>query len=473
MSTSMRCCRTVPILMVVAVLVMIGAGRHEARAFPDGFEFTPLVFLGDPTPGGDTFTNDFESGVMNSRGDVMFVADVAEDEEGVFMLRKGRLSQLARAGEPAPGGGVFVLGPGAPVSLNDEGDGGFMFPLDPFSFPVGVNAGVYRVSHASTVTPVVIPGVTPVPGGGVFAGATPGPSLNNRGVIAFGGIVPTGQGVHLSDEPYVGLGAALYTADKQGRISAVVGPGDAAPGGGVFDWAGAPWINANADVAFMGHIAGEECRAANFFPQAILMFCLGSIYLRDGVSGKIQSIAHAGDAAPGGGVYRQATSPVLNDRGDIVFLGDLTPPPLASQVTGVYLYSKGATIAVAHPGDPMPGGGRFVTASTLIGWQVSVNNPGDVAFNAALDTDDNGDGVPDTGVFIWSHGSLRLVARTGTVIPRVGTVAHVVMGVLVMAPGAGFVPNSGATLNDPGQVVFGATLDDGRGVLLVATPKSH
>jgi hypothetical protein len=42
--------------------------------------------------------------------------------------------------------------------------------------------------------------------------------------------------------------------------------------------------------------------------------------------------------------------------------------------------------------------------------------------------------------------------------------------VLVLTPGSAFVHNSGATMNDHGQVVFGATLSDGRGVLLVATP---
>jgi hypothetical protein len=88
-----------------------------------------------------------------------------------------------------------------------------------------------------------------------------------------------------------------------------------------------------------------------------------------------------------------------------------------------------------------------------------------------LDTDDNGDGVPDTGLFVWSSGVLRLVARTGTQIPDIGEVAHLVMGVVVLLPGAGFVPNSGAMMNDHGQVMFGATLSDGRGVLLLATPE--
>jgi hypothetical protein len=131
-----------------------------------------------------------------------------------------------------------------------------------------------------------------------------------------------------------------------------------------------------------------------------------------------------------------------------------------------------------------------VTASPIIGWQIHVNNPGDVVFNATLDTStlstDNGEPIPDTGLYVWSHGSLRLVARTGTVIRGVGTIAHLVMNVLVVSDPespAVFVPNSGAHNNDRGQVVFGATLcdvgsspcatSDGRGVLLVATPKSH
>jgi hypothetical protein len=70
--------------------------------------------------------------------------------------------------------------------------------LSPFSFPIGVNSGVYLYSHNTrTVTPVVVPGATPAPGGGMFAGASFGPSLNNRGDFFFGGIVPTDKGIQL------------------------------------------------------------------------------------------------------------------------------------------------------------------------------------------------------------------------------------------------------------------------------------
>jgi hypothetical protein len=60
-------------------------------------------------------------------------------------------------------------------------------------------------------------------------------------------------------------------------------------------------------------------------------------------------------------------------------------------------------------------------------------------------------------VYVHSRGALHLVAGTGTLIPGTGTVADV----------SGLV---GGVLNDASQVFFWATLKDGRGVLLLATP---
>jgi hypothetical protein len=447
---------------------------------PGAFSYQLLATLGEPAPGEAGFwINDFEPATINNRGDVLFGADLGTTPdlstnygEGVFLQSKGQASLLARATADAPGGGSFDFLLLGPTTLNDEGDAAFDFTLSPFSSPIGVNSGVYRYSHQSqTVTPVVVPGVTSAPGGVTFAGAFFGPSLNNGGDLIFPGIVPTAQGIHLPDEPYVGLGIGLFRADKHGDISNVVSPGDAAPGGGTFDFANAPWVNDGGDVAFIGHVAGEEVGSTGSPPQAAIINTLGSLYVQDAATGAIRSIAHAGDSAPGGGVFRQAISPVMNNRGDIVFIGDLTTPPDANQVTGVYLSSKGQIIPIARPGDPMPGGGHLVTASTLGGAQIHINNGGEVVFNAVLDTDVNGDGTLDTGVFVWSHGDLQLVARTDTVIPGVGTVSALVMGVIVIPAPPVLVPNSGAVSNDRGQVLFGATLSDGQGVLLVATPR--
>jgi hypothetical protein len=330
---------------------------------------------------------------------------------------------------------------------------------------------------------VMTPGVTPAPGGGLFAGAGFGANLNNRGDLVFAGIVPTDKGFPLPDDEN-GLGVGIFKANRKGHLSSLVSPGDPAPGGGVFDWTNFPWINDRGDVAFMGHLDGEECRPSMGLPPIeFLIACLSNVYVKEAATGIIRSIAHAGDPAPGGGVHRQAFSPVMNNRGDIVFLGDLTPRPAARSVTGVFLHSAGKTMLVAGPGDEMPGGGHFKTASNIAGWQLHVNNVGDVVFNATLDTatlsNETGDPIPDTGLYVWSHGSLRLVARTGTVIPGVGTIAGLRMNVLRVAPPPVFVPNSGAHNNDHGQVVFGASLVENdehgeqRGVLLLATPKSH
>jgi hypothetical protein len=344
-----------------------------------------------------------------------------------------------------------------------------------------MNSGVYRFSQGThTMVAVMTPGMTPVPGGGVFVGAGFGANLNNHGDLVFAGIVPTDKGFPLPNDS--GLGVALFQSNRKGHLSSLVSPGDPAPGGGVFDWTNFPWINDGGNVAFMGHVAGEECRAEGLPPLDLLIACLGSVYVKDAATGNIRSIAHAGDDAPGGGIYRQAGGPVINEHGDIVFLGDLTAPPAARQVTGVFLYAAGETIRVAGPGDEMSGGGKFVTASNSLGWQLHLNNIGEVVFNATLDTStlstDEGSPIPDTGLYVWSHGSLRLVARTGTVIPGLGTIAGLRMDVLRVAPPPVFVPNSGAHNNDRGQVVFGASLlekDEGgqqRGVLLRATPKS-
>jgi hypothetical protein len=103
--------RLVAVLGVALLVAVVGSRSLDVFADPKGYEFTPLVFLGDPTPEeGDTFLAVFESNRINNRGDVLFGTEVprkvpTEFEFGLFLLRKGEISQIARSGEPAPGGG--------------------------------------------------------------------------------------------------------------------------------------------------------------------------------------------------------------------------------------------------------------------------------------------------------------------------------------------------------------------------------
>jgi hypothetical protein len=472
------------------LLLLLGM-QTERRALAQdvSYSFTLLATLGQPAPGGGYHVNDFEPGALNNRGDVIYGTDVGTDPstgfgEGVFLRRAGQTSELdlARTFANAPGGGVFdVLLLGQTV-VNDPGDAVFAFTLQPFSFPVGVNSGVYRYSRVGGEIPVVVPFMTPTPDGESFQGASFNPNLNNRGDLLFTGIVKTDKGIHVSGEDYIGLGLGLFKADEKDQITSIVNPGDAAPGGGSFDMAGAvgSWINEAGDIAFAAHVAGEEVYCPSPpnptppTPQAQLINALTSVYFKDVHKGTITRIAHVGEVAPGGGIFRYAISPVLNDSGDIVFLGDISEYPFCNQHVGVYLHHRAdcphdrplghSTIAVARPGDAMPGGGAFVTASILAAENLHLNNAGEVVFNALLDTG-------DTGLYVWSHGLLRLVARAGTFIPGVGTVGQLLTFVTVFPPLPGTYPNSGAINNNRGQVFFSATLTDGRGVLLLATPK--
>jgi hypothetical protein len=474
-------------LAAAGIALLLAAGLsgikpRDAQATPPGYTFAKIATLGDPTPlpGGGPFVNDFEPGGLNSQGDIAFGADVSVGAfgracvfadlstscEGVFLRpHNGQTTELGRTDGAAPGGGTFSS-PGflGPVGLNDPGDAVFDIYLQPFTLPFGVNAGAYRYSHTThKVTPVVMPGVTPVPGGGTFQGVSFQPTINNRGDVAFAGIVDTDQGV--PSVPPTGKGIGIFQVDAKGHIAKVVAPGDAAPGGGKFDYAVEPWVNDGGDVSFIGHIAGEDGVVEGFPPQDVVISALGGLYVKQGGTGKIRTIVHTGPDSD----FRQVFHDVMNNRGDIAFNGDVTPLPHNNQNIGVFLFSGGKIIAVARPGDLMPGGGNLVNAS-IIGGNVHVNDRGDVVFSGVVDTDVDHDGNDDTGLFQWSDGHLSVIARTGTVIPGVGTVFALASAVIVVPPAPINTTTSGAINNDRGQVLFCATMTNGDVVLLLATP---
>jgi hypothetical protein len=468
----------------VGIILLLATGLggikpRDAQAKAPGYTFKLIATLGDPTPGGGPFVNDFEPGGLNSQGDMAFGADVdvSGGGEGVFLKpHNAPTIELGRTGGSAPGGGIFEFGFLGTVGLNDQGDMVFDFLLKDFTAPFGVNAGAYRYSHTTgKVTPVVKPFITQVPGGGTFQGVSFVPGINNRGEVVFGGVVATDFGVHIvpqsmPPEAYIGLGIGIFRADATGHIAQLVVPGDAAPGGGTFDYAVEPWINDGGDVSFIGHIAGEESVVEGFPPQAVTISALGGLYVKDGATRAIRTVVHAGDPGPGGVHFRQAFHDVVNNRGDIAFFGDITPAPHSNENIGAFLYSGGKIITVAQPGDAMPGGGNLLNAS-LIGGNIHTNNRGDVVFSGVLDSDVDGDGVNDTGLFQWSHGQLDLITRTGTAIPGVGTVFALASVQLVIPPAPIPTTTSGAINNDRGQVLFCATMTDGNVVLLLATPK--
>ena len=114
----------------------------------------------------------------------------------------------------------------------------------------------------------------------------------------------------------------------------------------------------------------------------------------------------------------------------------------------------------------MPGGGHVLSAGSTDA-TYHLNNKGEVSFTVTLDTSTNGSGLPDTGLYVYSNGSLRLVARTGTPIAAPSPTSILVLGAFFSpAPTA----QSGGIIDEQGHVLFSATLANGKVVLVLATP---
>lgn len=456
-------------LIACTALALVAGPASAAPPARLAYSFDVIATLGDAAPGGTQFTNDFEPNGINNRGDILFGADVnfSSSGEGVYLWNKGEPKPrlLARScdfsgaiypPESCGDGSFSNAGFLGPITLNAQGDAAFGFFLghntSQFPFPTPFRSGAYRYSHATQmVAPVVLPG-NAAPGGGTFLGVGYSISMNDAGSLVFPAFTDkTGQR------------QGLFMADGRNNLSSIVLPGDLAPRGGAFDSAYLPSINGHGDIAFTAHLEGEEC--VDIPPPNASVVCVGSLYLKSAATGKVQSLVHQGETpVPGGGVFRQAGVPVMNNLGDIAFLGDLTPSPAVNENMGIFLYSGGRIIPVMRPGDPIKGGGTFVTASLVWGGQFHLNNRREVIFNAVIE---DADGQQKTAVFLWSNGNSQLVAKTGTDIGHGKIIKQLVFG-------GDFAPaglNSGVTNNDHGQVLFGATLEGDTGVLLLATPQ--
>ena len=411
---------------------------------PPGFR--EIARLGTPAPGGGYYALDFEPYELRNDGVALYGANVTTGGEALFLGSRFDETELIRSGNPAPGGGVLGLGVLPSAAVDARGEAAVTFVLEPFLTPSGRNAGVYR-SWRQIVRAVVAPGVTPAPTGGLFVGSPGLTSINEQGKIAFAGMIETTAGISGT----FGIGVFLTALD--GRIETVAAPGMPAPGGGTFDYAAEPALSKLGDIAFTGHVAGTPCLTS--VPQTQVIGCVRDLFVRRAGQNAVQRLAAVGQPAPGGGVFRNIREPVINGRGDILFRAVVTTDDRTE--TGYFLSRGGGIVSIARTGDRMPGGGNFVATSAQPGnWDL--NERGEVAFSARLDTFDSlfGEfGIPDQGLYRWSEGIRSLVVRSGS--PTTGG-EIVLLGPLSYAFQGVALPFSGAQINDGGQVLFHASV---------------
>ncbi|MBA4105479.1 MAG: hypothetical protein C0485_06945 [Pirellula sp.] len=137
------------------------------------------------------------------------------------------------------------------------------------------------------------------------------------------------------------------------------------------------------------------------------------------------------------------TGPVVNDAGEIVFLGTLTGPGIGpTNNQSLWSTGGGSLHMVARTGSQAPGAPEGVTFTDFWegAWSMLLNNSGETAFQGV---------TSDGGYGIWSErGGLHAVARSGQSTPGL--------------PGETFRDFSVPVLNANGHVAFAGFVASGK-----------
>jgi hypothetical protein len=316
-----------PIFADVHHIAINSAGQvlFMASAFPGGVGLfvgappAPVVRVGDSAPGGGVFEYIYPNrAAMNDERIVFVAASTSDFNTTVYSFSDGAFSQIARSGDPAPGGGTFYYF--GSLALNKNGD------LVLLGYANSPNrTGLYILSGG--VFSSVLTVGDPAPDGGTFSSFDYF-SFNDLNQIAFlGSVTPPGR-------------SGIFRW-SDGVAKPIARTGDSAPGGGTYTFTSAspifaPSLNAHGDLAFAAPLSTNHAGVFKFSDEIITR------------------VAGEGDPAPGGGTILLADNAWLNDPGQVAFYA------ATSSTVGVFLLSEGRVSAVARGGDPAPGGGTFI-----------------------------------------------------------------------------------------------------------------
>lgn len=344
---------------------------------------------------------------------------------------------LANTQVPGAGAGTLFSGLGLPA-LNNKGQTAFSSIL----LDGGTASNTSSVwSEGSGSLALVVREGAAAPGteAGVTFGYTSPPVLSDSGASVFWASL---RGVSNPDN------SEGYWSHANGSLSLVAQPGSQAPdtaAGVVFSaplgFYSLPAISDNGTIAISAFIYGPGVDSVN--NRGIWTKSTGNLTLA----------YRSGTQAPGldSGVLITGptllyTGPVVNDAGEIVFLGTLTGPgtgPTNNQ--SLWSSGGGSLHMVARTGSQAPGAPEGVTFTDFWegAWSMLLNNSGETAFQGV---------TSDGGYGIWSErGGLHAVARSGQSTPGL--------------PGEAFRDFSVPVLNAHGHVAFLASLASGKGGL--------
>jgi len=411
------------------------------------------VITGGPAPGAapGLILNGFGNAVVNENGEVAFLGFVSDPLLGVGGA--GIFGPDA-AGEPKAIVFDFEPVPDLPPDtefgflstyyprLNDAGEVAFRAGLSGpgIQFPSNASgiwrwsaeSGLERVARAGEPVPEAGPGIVLGP----ISGGLTSPALGPTDV-GFAGT--------LDDPAASSSEMALFTVDPDGISTLVASAGMAVPG--------VPGAELTFLYPALANTLGEWSFAAYFEGPGVIAGENDSASFHWDREGGLAMRVRAGDPAPAtppGVVFAGPGTAYPNDAGNFAYLTWLAGPGVGEDDDSA-LYGPGASgelVLLAREGQPAPGTepGTLIQELHLFSGGVVINAGGQVAFMLGL----MGPAVTaanDHGIWLFdpTTGALTLLVRLGDPAPEL--------------PGLTLSSMSLPILNDPGDLVFHATLE--------------
>ena len=488
--------KIVPLVLVLLVTSSVGFGQGIKTIIIEGVP----ALDGNGTFGRDLPGPTFDKVVINESGQAAFTGRMRGtvngffDQQGLFLYEPetDEVLQIARAGQKAPGtvgnfmsfeGGSTLAKPF--LSLNDSGNiAMYATATGDVNFPTMSGVGPYLFSKEAIINIAMEGGPDPRNLGTIKSFAFI--ALANNGQMAFPGrveidifTIPPGmfvtdasdnslKTIFMLGDTIPGTSDAVVSFDFRGvnntgysvllgddsdgdngepgkqdvwlvskdSFERVVNDGDAVPGGnGVFDEVTFADINDNNDIVFIAQLAETA---------GGLVDDLG-LFLKDGEG--LHRLAQDGAVSVADIPLGAYGTPRINNQGQIAFQATSN----VNNFRGIFLLTKtGGRTLVIH-GQALPdGSGTFSFSSSTAAPQMWLNDSGQVLFQG------NG------GAFVVdAEGNINQVVRVGQALEG-STVTEIDI------VGAGSIQDAGLgygnqrPMNNSGQVVFWAELEDGR-----------
>jgi len=385
------------------VLTGMGVGNsNDSVIWSEGGGTLALVARkGNGVPGTSANFFSFGDPVLNGAGQTAFVGFLTglgvgdSNNAGIWSEGSGSLALVARAGSKAPGTDANFSIFGSPV-LSGLGHTAFWGRITGSGVSFSNNEGVW--SEGDGTLALVARKGNRAPGtSGNFTGFN-SPVLNTSGQIAFSGSL-TGSGVNDSND--IGIWST-----GGGTLALVARAGDGAPGTsanfsdfdtGIFRLA----FNDAGQTAFLGILSGTGLNSNN----------RSGIWSER--NGPLALVARAGNRAPGTSANFSGfpSTPVLNGAGQTAFRGRLIGLGVNRfNNDGIWSEGGNSLALVAREGNIAPGTSdifsEFLSSPVL-------NDKGQIAFQGEL-TGTEVSSSNDSGIWAQdSSGVLALIVRKG------------------------------------------------------------